>query len=82
MPERPLVIMPRFDSGTCVMLKSTLYERFAGLLGTAEHGRWLLASDPDPERTLRVGQTAAIRFIDKSGISILLRRRGGKALLI
>jgi GH15 family glucan-1,4-alpha-glucosidase len=34
---------PRFDSGAC----------FAALLGTAEHGRWLLASTDDGARTSR-----------------------------
>ena len=35
--------LPRFDSGAC----------FAGLLGTAEHGHWLLAPAVEPRRTTR-----------------------------
>ncbi len=35
--------LPRFDSGAC----------FAALLGTAEHGRWLLAPENAPRRTTR-----------------------------
>ncbi len=35
--------LPRFDAGAC----------FAALLGTAEHGRWLLAPVEEPRRTTR-----------------------------
>jgi GH15 family glucan-1,4-alpha-glucosidase len=35
--------LPRFDSGAC----------FAGLLGTSEHGHWLLAPAAEPRRTTR-----------------------------
>ncbi|HZT53389.1 MAG TPA: trehalase-like domain-containing protein, partial [Gaiellaceae bacterium] len=34
---------PRFDSGAC----------FAALLGTPEHGRWLLAPVEEPRRAIR-----------------------------
>src|SRR5205085_10646243 len=35
--------LPRFDSGAC----------FAALLGTPEHGRWLLTPDPKSIRNVR-----------------------------